>query len=161
MSFANSEILPSLGGWFNPLIGRAPFHKQDIERHMNATLQKLQVLENHLRTRTFLVGERLSLADLFVTGVVAGGFMCFFDRAWRADHPAVTRWFELVHAQPIYADVAGGGKPVLVEKAMPNAPPKKQQEAESSAPPPSVPAPASAQEEAPVDKEEEEESVEK
>lgn len=123
MSFANSEILPSLGGWFNPLIGRVPFNKQAIENHMASTLQKVQVLETHLSTNTFLVGERLSLADLFVTGVVAGGFMCFFDKAWRANHPAVTRWFELVYAQPIYADVAG--KPILVEKAMPNVPPKK------------------------------------
>jgi elongation factor 1-gamma len=123
MSFANSEILPSLGGWFNPLIGRAPFNKQENEKHRNATLQKVQILEDHLRTRTYLVGEPLTLADLFVTGVVAGGFMCFFDKAWRAEHPAVTRWFELVHAQPIYADVAG--KPVLVEIAMPNYPMKK------------------------------------
>lgn len=109
---------------------------------MASTLSKVQVLETHLRTHTFLVGERLSLADLFVTGVVAGGFMCFFDRAWRVDHPAVTRWFELVHAQPIYADVAG--KPVLVERAMPNVPPKK---GGGVGPPPAPPQPeASVQE---------------
>lgn len=137
MSFANSEILPSLGGWFNPLIGRAPFNKAAIEAHMAATLQKVRVLESHLTTNTWLVGERLSLADLFVTGVVAGGFMCFFDKAWREEHPAVTRWVELVYAQPIFADVAG--KLVLVEKAMPNVPPKKGAGGPpSSAPPPAV-----------------------
>lgn len=123
MSFANSEILPSLGGWFNPLIGRSPFNKVAIETHMAATLKKVRVLESHLATNTWLVGERLTLADLFVTGVVAGGFMCFFDKEWRAEHPAVTRWVELVYAQPIFAEVAG--KPVFVEKAMPNVPPKK------------------------------------
>lgn len=101
---------------------------------MKSTLQKLRVLEAHLSTNTWLVGERLSLADLFVTGVVAGGFMCFFDQAWRAEHPAVTRWFELVYAQPLYADVAG--KPVLVDKAMPNVPPKKGGMMGGGAPPP-------------------------
>jgi elongation factor 1-gamma len=124
MSFANSEILPSLGGWFNPLIGRRPFNKQEVDESMNATLQRMQIMEDHLSVNTYLVGEHLTLADLFVVGVVAGGFMFFFDKAWRAEHPAVTRWFEHVYAQPIYADVAG--KPVLVEKAMPNAPPKKE-----------------------------------
>lgn len=118
MSFANSEILPSLGGWFNPLIGRAPFNQQELDQSMNATLQRLRIMEDHLSVTTYLVGERLTLADLFVTGVVAGGFMFFFDKAWRAEHPAVTRWFEHVYAQPIYADVAG--RPVLVEKAIPN-----------------------------------------
>ena len=138
MSFANSEILPSLGGWFNPLIGRSPFNKAAIEGHMAATLQKVRVLETHLTTNTWLVGERLTLADLFVTGVVAGGFMCFFDRAWREKHPAVTRWVELVYAQPIFAEVAG--KPVFVEKAMPNVPPKKG--AGGPPPPPAVAAAA-------------------
>lgn len=123
MSFANSEILPSLGGWFNPLIGRRPFNKQEVEQSMNATLQRLQIMEDHLSVNTYLVSDHLTLADLFVVGVVAGGFMFFFDRAWRTEHPAVTRWFEHVYAQPIYANVAG--KPELVEKAMPNTPQKK------------------------------------
>lgn len=76
--------------------------------------------------------------------------MCFFDRKWRGENPAVTRWFELVYAQEVYADVAG--KPVFVEVAMPNAPPKKKGEGPPGAPPP-PPAP-SAQEEVPVKKEE-------
>jgi len=124
MSFANSEILPSLGGWYNPLIGIKPFVQDEVDSYMEATLQNFQILEDHLtrRASTYLVGERLTLADLFVTGVVAGAFMFFLDKDWRADHPACTRWFEHVYAQPIYADVAG--KPVLAETRMPNVPPK-------------------------------------
>ncbi|KAK4175367.1 glutathione S-transferase [Triangularia setosa] len=128
MSFANSEILPSLGGWFNPLIGRTPFGQEEVELNMHATLKKLQVIEDHLTTKTtpYLVGESLSLADLFVAGIVAGAFMFFLDREWRDAHPACTKWFLHVYDQPIFADVAG--KPVLAEEAMPNVPPGKRGE---------------------------------
>ena len=136
MSFANSEILPTLGGWFNPLIGRRPYNKQEVEEGMTGTLQRMEILEKHLgksnstsNESLYLVGGQLSIADLFVAGVLAGGFMFFFDEAWRKEHRAVTRWFEHISAQPILADVAG--KPVMVEKAIPNAPPQKRKEIKS------------------------------
>ncbi|CRK38558.1 hypothetical protein BN1708_020538, partial [Verticillium longisporum] len=28
MSFVNSEVLPPLGGWFRPLLGRDPYNKK-------------------------------------------------------------------------------------------------------------------------------------
>lgn len=119
MSFANSAILPALGDWFNPLIGRQAFVLAHVERAKEATLQALQVLEEHLRCANagFLVGDRLSLADLFVVGVVAGAFRCFLDRSWREAHPACTAWFTTVHALPIYSQVAGC--PMLAEIEMP------------------------------------------
>lgn len=129
MSFANSEILPTLGAWFNPLIGRSPFNKQALDNAMAGTLQRMQILEKHLSDRSnevgqpvYLVGESLSLADLFVAGVVAGGFRFFFDNTWRKEHANVTRWFEHVSRQPILASVAG--EPVMAEKAIPNTPPQ-------------------------------------
>ncbi|KAL2132797.1 hypothetical protein VTI74DRAFT_3366 [Chaetomium olivicolor] len=130
MSFANSEILFSLGGWFNPLIGRAPFIQEEVDGHMNATLHKLQILEDHLAAKEdegpYLVGDSLSLADLFVTGIVAGAFMFFLDGEWREKHPKCTAWFKGVHELPMFVEVAG--KPVLAEKAMANVPPGRNEE---------------------------------
>ncbi|GIZ46257.1 hypothetical protein CKM354_000938900 [Cercospora kikuchii] len=125
MSFANMEILLHLGGWFNPIIGRRPFVQSEVDESMKQTNKRMDILEKHLEGRVYLVGDRLSLADLFVTGVVAGGFMFFFDQAWRESHPNVTRWFLNVYEQPIYAEVAG--KAILAEKARPNAPPRTRQ----------------------------------
>ncbi|KAF1344338.1 eEF1-gamma domain-containing protein [Lizonia empirigonia] len=57
MSFANTEVLtPSVAG--------------------------IHVLEEHLLTHTYLVGERLTLADLFAASIVARGFQYFFDKKW-------------------------------------------------------------------------------
>lgn len=132
MSFANMEILLHLGGWFNPIIGRRPFVQAEVDESMKQTNKRIDILDKHLEGRSYLVGDRLSLADMFVVGVVAGGFMFFFDQAWRESHPNVTRWFLNVYEQPIYAEVAG--KAILAEKARPNAPPRPRQDEEAPRP---------------------------
>ena len=130
MSFANSEILPALGGWFNPLIGRQRFVKEDVDANQNATLKRFQILEEHLASNqtavkgddaVYLVGDSLTLADLFVAGIVAGAFMFFLDRNWRAEHPACTEWFERVAGLEMMEAVVG--KAVLTEQAMPSVSP--------------------------------------
>lgn len=124
MSFANSEVLSSLGGWFRPLIGRDPYNKKNVEDSMKATQLKMKVLEDHLLVNTYLVGERLTLADLFVAAIISRGFQFFFDKEWRSENASVTRWYETVVNQSIYSDVAG--KLEFIEKAIPNQPPKQE-----------------------------------
>ncbi|KAF3037410.1 hypothetical protein E8E11_004717 [Didymella keratinophila] len=107
MSFANSEVLPPLAGWFAPLIGRAPYVKSQVAKSRAQTLKAVQVLENHLLKKTFLVGERVTLADLFAASIIGRAFRHVLDKRWRDQHPNVTRWFETVHNVPYYAAVAG------------------------------------------------------
>lgn len=125
MSFANSEILPSLGGWFRPLIGRDPYNKKNVDDSSKAALKTVGVLEQHLLLNTFLVGERMTLADIFTISIISRGFQFFFDKQWRQENPNVTRWFETVHNQPIYSAVAD--KLNFIDEAMKNQPPKKDQ----------------------------------
>lgn len=74
MSFANAEILPILAGWFLPLIGREPYNKKNLDTAQAKSLKAIDILEKHLLGQTFLVGERLTLADLFATSILARGF---------------------------------------------------------------------------------------
>jgi elongation factor 1-gamma len=124
MSFANQEILPKVGGWFRPLVGRDPYNKKNVEDSMNATLKAVHVLEEHLLVNTYLVGERITLADVFAFGIVARGFQYFFDKKWRAENPNLTRWYETVGNQPIISSVID--KLELVDEAIKNVPPKKE-----------------------------------
>ncbi len=126
MSFANTEVLPGLAGWFRPLIGRDPFNKKSVEDSKKAAQQAVKVLEEHLWVNTFLVGERLSLADLFTAGIISRGFQYFYDKNWRAEHPNVTRWFETVYNQPIYSAVVD--KLQFIDEAVKEIPPKKEKE---------------------------------
>ena len=126
MSFANSEILPPLGGWFRPLVGRDPYNKKMVEDSHKACLKAVGVLEQHLLVNTFLVGERITLADLFTTSIISRGFEFFFDKKWRAEYPNVTRWYETIYNQPIYSAVVK--KLNFIDQAIPNQPPKKEKE---------------------------------
>jgi elongation factor 1-gamma len=82
MSFANSEVLSPLGDWFRPLIGRGPYNKKNVDSAEAVARKSIGVVENHLTLNTFLVGERLSLADIFAASIFARGFefvSCCFD----------------------------------------------------------------------------------
>ncbi|KAF2395956.1 eEF1-gamma domain-containing protein [Trichodelitschia bisporula] len=124
MSFANSEVLPTLAGWFRPLIGRDPYNKKNVEDSQKAALKAVSVLESHLLHNTYLVGDRLTLADIFAVSLISRGFEFVLDRQWREANPNVTRWYETVYNQPIYSEVAP--KISLVEEAIKYVPQKKE-----------------------------------
>jgi len=100
---------------------------------MKATQDRLKVMEDHLLVNTYLVGDRLTLADLFATSIISRGFQFFFDKEWRSNNPCITRWYETIRNQPIYSDVAG--KAEYIEKAIPNTPPKKEEKPKEAAQP--------------------------
>lgn len=125
MSFANHEVLPPLSSWFRPLVGRDPYHKKNVDEAKKASLKSVGVLEQHLLVNTFLVGERITLADLFAAGIIARGFQYLFDKQWRSEYPNVTRWYATVYNQPIYSAVVGELE--FIDEAVKYEPPKKEQ----------------------------------
>ncbi|PMD28311.1 40S ribosomal protein S3aE [Hyaloscypha hepaticicola] len=133
MSFFNQEILPALGGWFRPLIGRDPYNKKSVEDSSKAALKAVSVVERHLLHNTYLAGERITLADLFAAGIISRGFQFFFDKQWRSENPNVTRWYETVYNQPIYSAVVP--KLSLIDEAIKNTPPKKPEQPKKEAAP--------------------------
>jgi elongation factor 1-gamma len=124
MSFSNSEVLPNLSGWFSPLIGKVAYNKKSVDDFKKAALDAIHVLEQHFLVHTFLVGERITLADLYVTSQMSRGFQYVLDKEWRAENPNTTRWFETVVNQPIWKAIIEN--PILVEEAVKYTPPKKE-----------------------------------
>jgi len=107
-----------------------------------AVLKAVHVLEQHLLVNTYLVGERLTLADLFVIGIVSRGFQYFFDKKWREENPNTTRWYETVYNQPIYSEVA---EPLsYIDEAIKNVPPKKEAAPKKEQPKKEAPKPKAA-----------------
>jgi hypothetical protein len=124
MSFANTEVLPKLGGWYRPVKGLDSYNKKNVEDSQNAALKAVHAIEEHLLINTYLVGERLTLADIFVASLLLRGFEAFFDKKWRGDNPNTTRWYETVTSQPIYTAVAQA--PAFIDEAIKYQPPKKE-----------------------------------
>lgn len=133
MSFFNQEVLPPISNWFGPIIGREPYNKKNVEDAQKIVLKAVSAVEEHLNLNTYLVGERLTLADIFGTALLYRGFQYFFDKKWRAGHPNLTRWYETVYNQPIYSEVAG--KLQFIEEAIKNQPHKKEAAPKKEQPP--------------------------
>ncbi|EAS37345.3 elongation factor 1 gamma domain-containing protein [Coccidioides immitis RS] len=125
MSFTNQEILNPLADWFRPLLGMAPYNKQAVENSSKAALKAIDVLEKHLTNNTFLVGERLTLADTFCASLFSRAFQFVLGKDWRQANPATSRWYETVVNQAIYKAVVPN--PVFVEEGLKNVPPKKEE----------------------------------
>lgn len=124
MSFGNSEVLPALGPWFRPLIGKDPYNKKNVEDAQKKSYKAISVLEQHLTIHTYLVGERVTLADLFVASVISRGFQYVLDKAWRSENPSTTRWFETVINSSIVKE--SGVEYEMINEAIKYTPPKKE-----------------------------------
>ena len=125
MSFGNFEVLPSIARAFRPLKGLDPYNKKNADEGFKAMMEAAHVIEEHLLVHTFLVGERMTLADLFMAGMLSRGFDFFFDKKWRSENPNVTRWYETVYNQPIYSAVVP--KLEFIDEAIKYVPPKKEE----------------------------------
>ena len=66
MSMADSDILPAACTWVFPTMGIMQFNKNATERAKEDIKGVLKALNDHLLAKTFLVGERISLADIAV-----------------------------------------------------------------------------------------------
>jgi len=64
ISFCENEIVPSACTWVFPTLGFKQYNKQDTEKAMNHIKSCLTKLNNDLLTKTFLVGECVTLADI-------------------------------------------------------------------------------------------------
>ena len=106
-----------------PLTGKAPYNKKNVDEAQKATLARMKVIEDYLLVNTYLVGHRLTLADVFVATLLLRGFQNVFDKKWRDEFPNTTRWYETVRNQPIFADAP---KPDFIAEAVKYTPPKKE-----------------------------------
>jgi glutathione S-transferase len=88
--FEQNRIEPNIGSArFRRLTGRAGDRPEVFARFVEAGESALAALERHLQGRDFLVGDRLTLADLVVACYAAAGEGAGLDMS---RYPAVLRW---------------------------------------------------------------------
>lgn len=107
ISFADNEILPPACTWVFPCMGIMPFNKQACERAQTDLKAALAALNEHLKLRTFLVGERISLADICCMANLMMPYKMVLDPEFRAGFNNVTRWFLTMVNQPQVKKVIG------------------------------------------------------
>jgi len=114
MNFADNEILPASCTWVFPCLGIMPFNKNNTERAKEDVKKALSTLNSHLLTRTFLVGERISLADISVACTLLHLYQYVLEPSFRDSFQNTNRWFSTMVNQPQVKSVVGEFK--LCEK---------------------------------------------
>jgi glutathione S-transferase len=98
--YEQTDIISATGGLrFRLVTGRLQPDDPDVQRRRAAGADVLSLLERHLESREFLVGDRYSVADIAVYGYAhvadeAGYVM--------ATYPYVQSWLARVAGQPGY-----------------------------------------------------------
>ncbi|KAJ7607544.1 elongation factor 1-gamma [Roridomyces roridus] len=105
-----------------------PVHTALLERQLRA----LSTLEKHISSRTFFVGERITLADIYVAGLVQRALSVNIDKALRPKFPNLIRHTETIINQPAFKGIFEP-TPVL-ETAPVFSPPKKEKEVKPAKP---------------------------
>jgi len=129
MVYINTELFSALCEQFIflPPASR-PYNKANVLAAEKRASGMLEALETLLLSRTFLVGERITLADIFLANHLIRPFATCLDASWRACHPNIFRHFNTIVHQPNFMAVLGG-EPTLTETKVEFTPPKKEKAA--------------------------------
>ena len=114
------------------LWGGTPYSKAHDQAFRERLVRPLETVETYLATRTFLVGERLSLADITAATVLRGAYASLLGKAERAKYPHTVRFYETVVNHPRLRDVLAGAQ--LAETAQQYVPPQKDQKPKAEKP---------------------------
>mmetsp|Transcript_20433 Transcript_20433/g.33572 ORF Transcript_20433/g.33572 Transcript_20433/m.33572 type:complete len:437 (+) Transcript_20433:91-1401(+) len=107
IDFSTQEVELPATMWFYPVIGYMPFNPLATEKAKTDLAKALGVLEGHLLDKTYLVGDKITLADITLCSTLVYPMKLVMDAAYRADFPCVQRWFTTVVNQPQFKAVVG------------------------------------------------------
>ena len=100
--YALNEVKPPVYSWATEAKG--------YQRSKSETLTILGRLNEHLLTRTYLVGERISCADISMVTVLLPALQNMPDKSCKASHLNVFRWINTCLGQQEFIRVLGSLK---------------------------------------------------
>lgn len=107
VSFAQNELLPQTSSLVLPALGAIRYIKPEVEKAKEELKALLQFLNKHLLTRTFLVGERVTLADIAIVSTLLPAFQHVLEPTFRDAFTNLIRYFNTVINQPHFKTVLG------------------------------------------------------
>ncbi|KAL5520501.1 hypothetical protein ACEPAG_9725 [Sanghuangporus baumii] len=123
--FAATEVQQYVNLSFWLVKGRiTPYNKPIHQNFNDRAVRGFKTLNSVLASRTFLVGERITLADLVTASTLQRAFGLNFDAALRSQLPHVVRYFETVVNQPKVKEIFGETE--YTEKVVQYTPPPKE-----------------------------------
>merc|ERR1711934_303603 len=107
IDFAANDLELPVAAWIYPIMGFSKFDAKAQESAARDIKTALAVLDAHLLSCTYLVGERISGADIAVAAALINPSKMVFDAEFRKPFPNVFRWFATCVNQPEFLAVFG------------------------------------------------------
>jgi glutathione S-transferase len=100
--YEQSDVMPAIGGLrFRLVTGRIGPDSAAAEERRASGREVLRILDDHLASREFLVGDRYSIADIAVHAYAHFADETGYDTP---AHPRFRAWLARVEAQPGFVD---------------------------------------------------------
>lgn len=119
--YCENELSHHITGWVTPTQQSVEgCNPGTVAKSKDLALKHLKVLDSVLVNRTYLVTERVTLADIYTCYTLMPAFTCVLDDYKRKSFCHVTRWFNTIINQPLVKQVLGEVKMCETEaKALP------------------------------------------
>ncbi|WVO18365.1 hypothetical protein L204_106080 [Cryptococcus depauperatus] len=142
---ADQELFIPTAILFHMHIGKIPYVKPVYQIIADNITGRINVIDTILATKTFLVGDCITLADIFIVNSLITIFSAWFDAPARAKVPNVVRYVETVVNHPKLVEIFTPLQ--FIEKAPTPQAPAKEQKAPKDAKPKAEKKPTEADEE--------------
>lgn len=107
ISMTECYIVPSATAWLGPINGYIPFNAENTVKAKQDIKKIFAALNEMIATRTFLVGQRVTLADIIAFCSVFNLYKTVLEPAFREPFGNVNRWFNTILNQPEVKSVVG------------------------------------------------------
>jgi len=135
IDFSTNELEPARAIWLYPIMGYLQYNEKATQEAKKELQKSLNVLNQHLLSNTFLVGNAVTLADIVVATALVDLWRMVFTSKFISPYSNVSRWFNTLVNQPEFSRVLGKVE-LAKEEAQPPKAPKadKKKEAAAAAP---------------------------
>jgi len=100
MFFEQHALEPNIGAayfWLSLVKGGRELHAYSLEDWMERGYRALQVMENHLGSRSYFAADMLTVADIALFGYTHLAEQCDYDLS---TFPAIRRWLRRIEREP-------------------------------------------------------------
>lgn len=107
MDFSAHELELPVTLWLYPVLGYMSANAELTAKAKADVARALTTLNTHLNDKTYLVGDKVTLADVTVASTLVYVFKFLADPVYRKKFGNVVRWFETIAHQPHFMAVVG------------------------------------------------------
>jgi elongation factor 1-gamma len=100
-------VQSAVASWVYQALSLVENCDKTLQQAKHELKQVLHCMDEHLKTRTFLVGERLTLADISMAADLLLAYQHVADETFRKAYPNTNRWFNTVVNQPEFKKATG------------------------------------------------------